>query len=161
MKGLRARRRERRYLGVREIPLDAVDALVGTDGRVGSFTRDFRRSTRSAATLARGGVRRREARPGVRIPVSRPAHYLELLENIQVHGYHRMRDSDACSRTRRLRRTGTTRPESRRSPRSSACALAACTGTRRRATCSSFSTGTGGMRSPRSAARTFRRPSSR
>ena len=32
-----------------------------------------------------------EARPGVRIPVSRPAHYLELLENIQVHGYHVMR----------------------------------------------------------------------
>ena len=32
-----------------------------------------------------------EARPGVRIPVSRPAHYLELLENIQVHGYHGMR----------------------------------------------------------------------
>jgi hypothetical protein len=32
-----------------------------------------------------------DARPGVRIPVSRPAHYLELLENIQVHGYHRMR----------------------------------------------------------------------
>jgi len=31
------------------------------------------------------------ARPGVRIPVSRPAHYLELLENIQVHGYHVMR----------------------------------------------------------------------
>jgi hypothetical protein len=31
------------------------------------------------------------ARPGVRIPVSRPAHYLELLENIQVHGYHLMR----------------------------------------------------------------------
>jgi hypothetical protein len=28
-----------------------------------------------------------EARPGVRIPVSRPAQYLELLENIQVHGY--------------------------------------------------------------------------
>ena len=24
-------------------------------------------------------------------PVSRPAHYLELLENIQVHGYHMMR----------------------------------------------------------------------
>src|SRR4029450_5911027 len=55
MKGLRARRREslleldeverrlkpfgRRYLGVREIPLDA---LVGTDGRGSSFTRDFR-----------------------------------------------------------------------------------------------------------------------
>ena len=32
-----------------------------------------------------------EARPGERIAVSRPAHYLELLENIQVHGYHRMR----------------------------------------------------------------------
>jgi hypothetical protein len=26
-----------------------------------------------------------------RIPVSRPAHYLELLENVQVHGYHMMR----------------------------------------------------------------------
>ena len=32
-----------------------------------------------------------EARPGVRVPVSRPAHYLELLENVQVHGYHFMR----------------------------------------------------------------------
>ena len=32
-----------------------------------------------------------EARPGVRVSVSRPAHYLELLENIQVHGYHVMR----------------------------------------------------------------------
>ena len=55
MKGLRVRRRERlleldeverrlkpfgrRYLGVREIPLDA---LVGTDSRASSFTRDFR-----------------------------------------------------------------------------------------------------------------------
>src|SRR5215207_9275409 len=55
MKGLRARRRDRlleldeverrmkpfgrRYLGIREIPLDA---LVGTDGRASSFTRDFR-----------------------------------------------------------------------------------------------------------------------
>ena len=46
-----------------------------------------------------------EARPGVRIAVSRPARYLELLENIQVHGYHRCRDSDACSKTRRSRRT--------------------------------------------------------
>src|ERR671917_269256 len=33
-----------------------------------------------------------EARPGARLAVSRPAHYLELLENIQVHGYHMMRD---------------------------------------------------------------------
>src|SRR5918994_2770871 len=55
MRGLRARRGDRlleleeverrlkpfgrRYLGVREIPLDAI---VGTDGRAGSFTRDFR-----------------------------------------------------------------------------------------------------------------------
>jgi hypothetical protein len=179
MKGLSSRRRERlleldeverrlkpfgrRYLGVREIPLDA---LVGTDGRASSFTRDFRplhafsrdrlRSLEAAfadggfppivavklgetyfvidghhrAALARRGgaemidadvteliarvplpagadmlevVLRElerifledsglaEARPGVRIPVSRPAHYLELLENIQVHGYHVMR----------------------------------------------------------------------
>jgi ParB/Sulfiredoxin domain len=178
MKGLRARRRERlleldeverrlkpfgrRYLGVREIPLDA---LVGTDSRASSFTRDFRplhafsrerlRSLESAfadgafppivtvklgetyfvidghhrAALARRRgaemidadvteliarvplpagadmlevvLRQLErifledsglakAHPGVRIPVSRPAHYLELLENIQVHGYHGM-----------------------------------------------------------------------
>jgi hypothetical protein len=153
----------RRYLGVREIPLDA---LVGTDGRANSFTRDLRpllassrdrlRSLESAfadggfppivtvklgeayfvidghhrAALARGSgaemidadvteliarvplpagadmlevVLRElerifleesglaEARRGVRIPVSRPSHYLELLENIQVHGYHFMR----------------------------------------------------------------------
>jgi hypothetical protein len=32
-----------------------------------------------------------EARPGARVAVSRPAHYLELLENVQVHGYHMMR----------------------------------------------------------------------
>ena len=179
MKGLRARRRDRlleldeverrlkpfgrRYLGVREIPLDA---LVGTDGRTSSFTRDFRplhsfsrdrmRSLEVAfsdvgfppivtvklgetyfvidghhrASLARRGgeemidadvteliarvplpagadmldvVLRElerifledsglaEVRPGVRVSVSRPAHYLELLENIQVHGYHMMR----------------------------------------------------------------------
>jgi ParB-like nuclease domain len=153
----------RRYLGVREIPLDA---LVGTDGRANAFTRDFRplhafsrdrlRSLQHAfgdggyppivavklgeayfvidghhrAALARrrgadtidadvteliarvplsgdadmlevvlrelervfledSGLA--DARPGVRISVSRPAHYLELLENIQVHGYHLMR----------------------------------------------------------------------
>jgi hypothetical protein len=153
----------RRYVGVRAIPLDA---LVGTDGRASSFTRDFRplhgfsrerlRSLEGAfadggfppivtvklgeayfvidghhrAALARRGgaemidadvtellarvplaagadmlevVLRElerifvddsglaEARPGVRVAVSRPAHYLELLENIQVHGYHMMR----------------------------------------------------------------------
>jgi hypothetical protein len=153
----------RQYLGVREIPLEA---LVGTDGRANSFTRDFRplhafsrdrlRSLQNAfadggfppivavklgeayfvidghhrAALARRGgaemidadvteliarvplpagadmlevVLRElerifledsglaEARPGMRVLVSRPAHYLELLENIQVHGYHMMR----------------------------------------------------------------------
>jgi hypothetical protein len=179
MKGPRARRSERlleldeverrlkpfgrRYLGVREIPLDV---LVGTDGRASSFTRDFRplhafsrdrlRSLESAfpdggfplivtvklgetyfvidghhrAALARRAgaemidadvteliarvplpagadmlevVLRElerifledsglaEALPNVRVPVSRPAHYLELLENVQVHGYHMMR----------------------------------------------------------------------
>jgi hypothetical protein len=179
MKGLRARRNDRlleldeverrlkpfgrRYLGVREIPLDA---LVGTDSRASSFTRDFRplhafsrdrlRSLEGAFAdgafppivavklgetyfvidghhrthLARRGgaemidadvteliarvplpagadmlevVLRElerifledsglaEARPGMRVSVSRPAHYLELLENIQVHGYHMMR----------------------------------------------------------------------
>ena len=31
-----------------------------------------------------------EARPGVRLSASRPAVYLELLENLQVHGYHLM-----------------------------------------------------------------------
>src|ERR671916_2892152 len=179
MKGLKARRGDRlleldeverrlkpfgrRYVGVRAIPLEA---LVGTDSRAGSFTRDFRplhafsrdrlRSLENA--FADGGfppivtvklgeayfvidghhraalARRRgaamidadvteiiarvplpagadmldvvlrelerifledsglaEARPGVRVSVSRPAHYLELLENIQVHGYHLMR----------------------------------------------------------------------
>jgi hypothetical protein len=179
MKGLRARRGGRlleldeverrlkpfgrRYLGVREIPLDS---LVGTDGRAGAFTRDFRplhafsrdriRSLQEAfadggfppivavklgetyfvidghhrAALARRAgadaidadvteliarvplpagadmlevVLRElerifledsglaEARPAMRVPVSRPAHYLELLENVQVHGYHMMR----------------------------------------------------------------------
>jgi hypothetical protein len=153
----------RRYLGVRQIPLDA---LVGTDGRASAFTRDFRplhafsrdrlRSLEAAfaeggfppivtvklgetyfvidghhrAALARRGgaemidadvteliarvplaagadmlevvLRELErifledsglaqARPQVRVPVSRPAHYLELLENVQVHGYHMMR----------------------------------------------------------------------
>jgi hypothetical protein len=156
----------RRYLGVREIPLEA---LVGTDGRTGSFTRDFRplhsfsrdRMRSLAEAFADGGfppivtvklgeayfvidghhraalARRQgaemidadvtelvarvplaagadmlevvlrelerifledsglaEARPGVRVSVSRPAHYLELLENVQVHGYHMMREHE-------------------------------------------------------------------
>ena len=156
----------RRYLGVRAIPLDA---LVGTDSRASSFTRDFRplhsfsrdrlRSLEAAFAEGafppivtvklgetyfvidghhRAAIARRsgadmidadvteliarvplpagadmlevvlrqlerifledsglaQARPGVRIAVSRPAHYLELLENVQVHGYHRMRGFD-------------------------------------------------------------------
>src|SRR5262249_31486943 len=32
-----------------------------------------------------------EARPDLRVAVSRPAHYLELLENVQVPGYPMMR----------------------------------------------------------------------
>jgi hypothetical protein len=35
-----------------------------------------------------------DARSSVRIPAGRPAIYLELLENLQVHGYHLMRDQD-------------------------------------------------------------------
>jgi ParB-like nuclease domain len=35
-----------------------------------------------------------EARPGARIAASRPALYLELLENLQVHGYHLMREHE-------------------------------------------------------------------
>jgi hypothetical protein len=35
-----------------------------------------------------------EARGDVRLSASRPAVYLELLENLQVHGYHLMRDQD-------------------------------------------------------------------
>jgi hypothetical protein len=248
MKGLRARRRDplleldeverrlkpfgRRYLGVREIPLDA---LVGTDGRASSFTRDFRplhafsrdrlRSLESAfaegafppivtvklgetyfvidghhrtALARRGGAEMidadvteliarvplpagadmlevvlrelerifledsglAEARPGVRVSVSRPAHYLELLENIQVHGYRLMRGRGRVLENAEIA-AGTTRSTRRRSLRSTACASAAYTGTRRPGTCSWFSTGTGGMRSSRPAARTSRRPSSR
>jgi hypothetical protein len=156
----------RRYLGVRAIPLEHV---VGTDSRVGAFTRRFEprhrfsrdrlRSLDSAfpdagfppivavklgdtyfvidghhrVALARkhGGetidaditelvarvplpagadmievVLRElerifleesglaEARNGVRLSASRPAVYLELLENLQVHGYHLMREQD-------------------------------------------------------------------
>ena len=212
MKGLWTRRRERlleldeverrlkpfgrRYVGVRAIPLDAI---VGTDGRASSFTRDFRplhafsrdrlRSLESAfadggfppivavklgetyfvidghhrAALARrGGAEKIDAdvteliarvplsagadmlevvlrelerifledsglaagRPGVRVPVSRPAHYLELLENVQVHGYHLMRRTRTRVRERqRSRRIGTTRSTCRPSQPSSASSL--------------------------------------
>ena len=35
-----------------------------------------------------------EARPGVRVGASKPSLYLELLENLQVHGYHLMRERE-------------------------------------------------------------------
>jgi ParB-like nuclease domain len=35
-----------------------------------------------------------KARRGVRVAASRPYRYLELLENLQVHGYHLMREQD-------------------------------------------------------------------
>ena len=35
-----------------------------------------------------------EVRPGIRLSASRPALYLELLENLQVHGYHLMQEHD-------------------------------------------------------------------
>jgi hypothetical protein len=154
----------RRYLGVRTIPLAHV---VGTDGKVGAFTRRFEPRHRFSRERLRslegafpeGGfppivavklgdtyvvidghhrvalARRHrgetidaditefvarvplppgadmvevvlrelerifleesglaEARRGVRVPASRPALYLELLENLQVHGYHLMRE---------------------------------------------------------------------
>lgn len=155
---------QRLYLGVRTIPLDSV---VGTEGRSGAFTRDFkprhdfsRERLRSLAEAFPDGgyppivavklgdtyfvvdghhrvalarqqgaegidaevtefvsrvplpagadmlevVLRQlervfleesglaEARSGTRLAASRPAVYLELLENIQVHGYNLMRD---------------------------------------------------------------------
>jgi hypothetical protein len=155
---------ERRYVGVRAIPLEHV---VGTDGRAGAFTRSFRpryafsrdRMRSLASAFPDGGfpaivavklgetyfvidghhrvalARRQraesidadvtelvarvplpagadlvevvsrelervfleesglaEARPGTRVGASRPALYLELLENLQVHGYHLMRE---------------------------------------------------------------------
>ena len=249
MKGLRGRRRERllqldevdrrlrpfrrRYLGVRAIPLEA---LVGTDGRASSFTRDFRplhafsrdrlRSLEAAfadgafppivtvklgeayfvidghhrASLARRGgaetidadvtelvarvplpagtdmlelVLRElerifvedsglaEARPGVRFSVSRPAHYLELLENIQVHGYHMVRGRKRVLENSEIAGDWYDSIYRRHSPRSIVSASRASTGMHRPATSSSSCTGTGGTRSPRPAARTSLRPSSR
>jgi hypothetical protein len=154
------------YLGVRAVPLDHV---VGTDSKVGAFSREFEprhsftrdrlRSVeeafpdgsfppisavklgetyfvidghhRVALARRRGGemidatvteflspvplpagadmvevVLRQlelvfldesglaESRSGVRVAASRPAVYLELLENMQVHGYHLMQAAD-------------------------------------------------------------------
>ncbi|MDQ3822647.1 MAG: ParB N-terminal domain-containing protein [Actinomycetota bacterium] len=156
----------RRYVGVREIPLDRV---VGTDSKAGAFTRRFEprhaftrdRMRSLEAAFPDGGFppivvvklgdtyfvidghhrvalgRRRgadtidaditefvarvplppgadmvevvlrelervfleesglaEARPDARLAASRPAVYLELLENLQVHGYHLMRERE-------------------------------------------------------------------
>jgi PAS domain-containing protein len=156
----------RRYLGIRTIPLAEV---VGTQGRVATFTREFeprhessRQRIRALADAFPSGdfpaivaiklgdvyfvvdghhrvaLARRsgaemidadvtefvtrvplpagadmldvvlrqlervfledsglaEARPGVRLAASRPALYMDLLENLQVHGYHLMREHD-------------------------------------------------------------------
>jgi hypothetical protein len=43
-----------------------------------------------------------EARPDVRVSASRPALYLELLENLQVHGYHLMREHDRVLSKKRI-----------------------------------------------------------
>ena len=40
-----------------------------------------------------------EARSGARVAASRPAVYLELLENLQVHGYHLMRKQERILET--------------------------------------------------------------
>ena len=102
-----------------------------------------------------------EGRPGVRVSVSRPAHYLELLENIQVHGYHFMRKERA--RVVEDSEIAADWWDSIYTPTLAAIdrlRLGRDYRTRRPATCSSSSTGTDGMRSPRPAARTWRRPSS-
>src|ERR671918_700887 len=98
-----------------------------------------------------------EARPGARVSVSRPAHYLELLENVQVHGYHMMRDrgrvlenaeiaANWCDAIYRPTLGAIDRLRLGRLYRD------APPGDR-----SSFFTGIGGMRSPRPAARTSRK----
>ena len=43
-----------------------------------------------------------EAFPGLRLAASRPATYLELLENLQVHGYHLMREHDQVLSNERI-----------------------------------------------------------
>ena len=73
-----------------------------------------------------------EALPGVRVSVSRPAHYLELLENIQVHGYHMMRGRGRVLENAEIASDWYDSIYQRTSPRSNACASAASTGTRRR-----------------------------
>src|SRR5215216_4030639 len=57
----------RRYLGVRPVPRELERVFLEESG------------------LA-------DARGGIRLSASRPAVYLELLENLQVHGYHLMRE---------------------------------------------------------------------
>jgi hypothetical protein len=59
-----------------------------------------------------------EARRDVRFAASRPAIYLELLENLQVHGYHLMREQDRVLSAAEIAAIGTTastRPPSARS----------------------------------------------
>ena len=236
MKGLRGRRRDRlleldeverrlkpfgrRYLGVREIPLDA---LVGTDSRASCVHPRLPPASRlqprpdalargafadggfppivtvklgetyfvidghhRAALARRGGAEMidadvteliarvplpagadmlevvlrelerifledsglAEARPGVRVSVSRPAHYLELLENVQVHGYHMMRGRGRVLENAEIAADWYDAIYTPTLAAIDRLRLGRPTGTRRPGTCSSCSTGTGGMRSP-------------
>jgi ParB-like nuclease domain len=167
----------RRYLGVREIPLDA---LVGTEAasarspatsaRFSPPSRDRLRSLQEGfadglfppivavklgetyfvidghhriALARRGGADMIDA-DVTELVARRPAHFLELLVNIQVHGYHMMRERRRVVEIRRSPRTCTTRSTRRRSPRSTGCDSTAYTRTRRPGTCSSFSTAPAG-----------------
>ena len=102
-----------------------------------------------------------EARPGVRVEVSRPAHYLELLENIQVHGYHMMRGRGRVFENAEIAADWYDAIYTPTLAAIESLHLGRPDPARRPGTCSSFSTGTGGMRSPRPDAPTSRRPSSR
>lgn len=57
------------------------------------------------------------AQPTLRIRVSRPVHYLELLENVQITATTRCERRARCFRRRRSRTTGTSGSTSRRSRR--------------------------------------------
>ena len=97
----------------------------------------------------------------MRIPVSRPAHYLELLEeNIQVHGYHGMRKLGRVLGDAEIAEDWY---DAIWMPTQAAIERLRVARLYRDAPVgdlSSFSTATGAMRSRGSAARTSRRPSS-
>jgi uncharacterized ParB-like nuclease family protein len=88
------------------------------------------------------------ARPEVRIEFSRPQGYIELLEQIKVHGHNLMMQSGEVFRRRRSRRTGTTGSTCRRWRPSSARACGSCSLRRRRRTCFCGSRSAGASCSP-------------